>query len=201
MPTGTGIAGPIPDGQDPEEYDRRRRRVLWSMPTGLFVVGSRSGERANLMAANLVMQVSTTPKMVAVAVEAGAVTAGLIRDSGAFSISILARADRAMVRRFVKPATEVEFGTDGTVTAIQGELVVEASGGVPVLAAAVGWVACSVRQTVGLEAGPAQPASHVLFIGEVIDVGELVDGGAAPDAEAGRAEVLRMEDTRMNYGG
>jgi flavin reductase (DIM6/NTAB) family NADH-FMN oxidoreductase RutF len=201
MPTGTGIGGPIPEGQDPEEYDRRRRRVLWSMPTGLFVVGSRAGERANLMAANLVMQVSTTPKLVAVAVETGAVTAGLIRDSGAFSISILARADRAMVRRFVKPATEVEFGTDRAVTAIQGELVVEVSGGVPVLAAAVGWLACGVRQTVGLEAGPAPEASHVLFVGEVIDVGELVDGGAAPDAEAGRTEVLRMEDTRMNYGG
>ncbi|HWD50952.1 MAG TPA: flavin reductase family protein [Acidimicrobiales bacterium] len=201
MPTGTGITGPIPDGQDPEEYDRRRRRVLWSMPTGLFVVGSRSGERANLMAANLVMQVSTTPKLVAVAVETGAVTAGLIGESGVFSISILARADRAVVRRFVKPATEVEIGTDGAVTAIQGELVVEVSGGVPVLAAAAGWLACGVRQTVGLETGPAPEASHVLFIGEVVDVGERIDGGAAPDAEAGRAEVLRMEDTRMNYGG
>ena len=201
MPTGTGIGGPIPEGQDPEEYDRRRRRVLWSMPTGLFVVGSRSGDRANLMAANLVMQVSTTPKLVAVAVETGAVTAGLIRESGVFSISILARADRAMVRRFVKPATEVEFGPDGAVTAIQGELVVEVSGGVPVLAAAVGWLAGGVRQTVELEAGPAPDASHVLFIGEVVDVGELIDGGATPDADAGRAEVLRMEDTRMNYGG
>jgi flavin reductase (DIM6/NTAB) family NADH-FMN oxidoreductase RutF len=201
VPTGTGITGPIPDGQDPEEYDRRRRRVLWSMPTGLFVVGSRSGERANLMAANLVMQVSTTPKLVAVAVETGAVTAGLIGESGVFSISILARADRAVVRRFVKPATEVEIGTDGAVTAIQGELVVEVSGGVPVLAAAAGWLACGVRQTVGLETGPVPEASHVLFIGEVVDVGERIDGGAAPDAEAGRAEVLRMEDTRMNYGG
>ena len=41
------------------------------MPTGLFVVGSRAGDRANLMVANLVMQVSTTPKLVAVAVEKG----------------------------------------------------------------------------------------------------------------------------------
>src|SRR5665213_1070401 len=116
MPIATGIGGPIPKGQDPEEYDRRRRRVLWSMPTGLFVVGSRSDDRANLMTANLVMQVSTTPKLVAVAVETGAVTAGLIRESRMFSISILARADRAMVRRFVKPVADAEFGPDRTIT-------------------------------------------------------------------------------------
>ena len=33
----------VPEGRDPEEYDRMRRRVLWSLPTGLFVVGSRAG--------------------------------------------------------------------------------------------------------------------------------------------------------------
>ncbi len=201
MPTGTGISGPIPQGQDPEEYDRRRRRVLWSMPTGLFVVGSRSGDRANLMVANLVMQVSTTPKLVAVAVERDAVTAGLIGHSGAFSISILARADRAMVRRFVKPATEVEFGPGRNLTTIQGETVVEVTGGVPVLPAALGWLACALRQTVGLEAGPTEEGSHILFIGEVVDVGELTGGDPEPEAGSGRGEVLRMEDTRMNYGG
>jgi|HubBroStandDraft_6_1064221.scaffolds.fasta_scaffold908409_1 flavin reductase (DIM6/NTAB) family NADH-FMN oxidoreductase RutF len=201
MPIGTGIGGPIPEGQDPEEYDRRRRRVLWSMPTGLFVVGSRAGDRANLMTANLVMQVATTPKLVAVAVETDAVTTGLIRQSRTFSISILARTDRAMVRRFVKPATDVELGAEATITAIQGEPVMEVSGGVPVLAAAVGWLACDVRQTVELEAGPAQAGSHILFIGEVVDVGEAVEGGAAPDGESAMGGVLRMEDTRMNYGG
>ncbi|MGH9096928.1 MAG: flavin reductase family protein [Acidimicrobiales bacterium] len=201
MPTGTGIIGPIPEGQDPEEYDRRRRRVLWSMPTGLFVVGSRAGNRANLMVANLVMQVSTTPKLVAVAVEKDAVTAGLIGESRVFSISIVARADRAIVRRFVKPATEVEFGPGQNVTTIQGETVVEVAGGAPVLPAALGWLACALRQTVELEAGPAEAGSHVLFIGEVVDVGELTGGGSAPEDGPGRGEVLRMEDTRMNYGG
>ncbi|HEY1989273.1 MAG TPA: flavin reductase family protein [Acidimicrobiales bacterium] len=201
MSTGTSIIGPIPLGQDPEEYDRRRRRVLWSMPTGLFVVGSRAGDRANLMVANLVMQVSTTPKLVAVAVEKAAVTAGLIGESRVFSISILARSDRAMVRRFVKPATEVEFGPGQNLTTIQGETVVEVTGGVPVLPAAVGWLACALRQTVELEAGPAEDGSHVLYIGEVVDVGELAGGGSGPEDGPGAGDVLRMEDTRMNYGG
>jgi flavin reductase (DIM6/NTAB) family NADH-FMN oxidoreductase RutF len=198
MPTPTGSAGPVPEGQEPDEYDRRRRRVMWSMPTGLFVVGSRSGDTANLMTANLVMQVSTTPKLVAVAVETGSVTAGLIRQSATFSISILARDDRSIVRRFVKPVHDVELGPDQAITAMQGEPVAEVGGGVPVLTSAVGWLACEVRHTVEMEAVPGEAGSHVLFIGEVVDVGEMAGAGAEPDAAV---EVLRMEDTRMNYGG
>jgi len=208
VPIETGIAGPIPEGRDPEEYDRLRRRVLWSMPTGLFVVGSRWGDDVNLMTANLVMQISTTPKLVAMAVETGAVTRQLVQKSEKFSISILARSDRAIVRRFVKPAREVEFGPDRAIVAIQGEPVMEVSTGVPILGCSVGWLACEVCQTVELGGGAGREGSHILFIGEVVDVGE-VSGDREPDSDAGGADhagperhgVLRMQDTRMNYGG
>ena len=39
-PLKEGPVGPFPDGADPDEYDRLRRRVLWKMPSGLYVVGS-----------------------------------------------------------------------------------------------------------------------------------------------------------------
>jgi hypothetical protein len=45
MPLITGIVGPVPEGRDPEEYDKLRRRVMWTMPSGLYVIGSRAGER------------------------------------------------------------------------------------------------------------------------------------------------------------
>ena len=53
-PGGTGPIGPFPqqvgdDAQAQDAYDRMRRRVLWSLPYGLYVVGSRSGERRNAM--------------------------------------------------------------------------------------------------------------------------------------------------------
>ena len=39
----------LPDGVDEEEYDRPcRRRVMWMMPTGLYLLGTRDGERRNL---------------------------------------------------------------------------------------------------------------------------------------------------------
>ena len=188
MPVEHGIVGPVPPGRQPEDYDRQRRRVLWSMPAGLYVLGSRSGDRRNLMTCNWVSQVATSPKLVATAVEREAVTAGLIVEGGSFSVSMLAREDKALARKFVKPVEEVAVGDGGVTTAMQGIEVFEVADGVPVVSSSVGWLACALEHT--LELG-----SHILFVGEVTDVGGQATG---PDDHP---EVLRMEDTRMNYGG
>jgi flavin reductase (DIM6/NTAB) family NADH-FMN oxidoreductase RutF len=172
--------------EGPDDADRLRRRVLWALPTGLYVVGSRAGERRNLMTANWVMQIAMSPKLVAVAVESGSLTRTLITEGGSFSVSLLARSERGLVRRFVKPVREIETGADGVATSMQGEPVVEMADGLPRLAAAIAWLACSVVSITEWEPagdrGDAVPASHVL-------------GGTDDDA------VLTMGDTRMNYGG
>jgi flavin reductase (DIM6/NTAB) family NADH-FMN oxidoreductase RutF len=175
------LVGPIPAGRDPDEYDRLRRRVLWTMPSGLYVLGSAAGGRRNLMTLNWATQVATDPKVVAVSIETGAVTHDLVRDGGAFALSILDRADRALVRKFVKPLAD-----EGTPGVLAGFAVQQAVTGAPVLAGAVAWLDCRVVQSVDC-------GSHTLFLGEVADCGE----SAKPDVEG----VLRMEDTRMNYGG
>jgi flavin reductase (DIM6/NTAB) family NADH-FMN oxidoreductase RutF len=198
---GTDPVGPIPAGRDPEAYDRLRRRVLWAMPTGLFVVGSRSGERRNLMTANWVMQVAITPKLVAVALESGSVTRALVEESGFFSVNMIAVRDRALVRRFVKPVREVELDADGVAVSLQGEAVHEVTGGLPCLVGALAWLACEVRD-VRSAAGGGEEASHVLVVGQVVDVGATVPApgqGDGDEMDAGRA--LRMGDTRMSYGG
>lgn len=178
-PLKEGPVGPFPDGADPEEYDRLRRRVLWTMPTGLFVIGSRAGDRRNLMTANLVMQVSHDPKMVAVSVEKDAVTNSLISDGGVFSVNIVDREDRAIVRKFTKP---VEHDTEHT---LNGFPFHDGRTGAPILDQALAFVECNVHDTV--DAG-----SHTLFVGEIVDVAFQKPEDTPP---------LRMEDTRMNYGG
>ena len=70
--------GPFPDEADPADYDRLRRRVLWKLPMGLYVLGSRAGEQRNLMTLNWAMQVASNPKLLAVSVERSAVTHRLI---------------------------------------------------------------------------------------------------------------------------
>ena len=59
--------------------------MLWSLTTGLYLVGSRAGDEVNLMTANLVVQVSMEPKLVAVALEHESVTARLVRAGEAFT--------------------------------------------------------------------------------------------------------------------
>jgi flavin reductase (DIM6/NTAB) family NADH-FMN oxidoreductase RutF len=184
------LVGPFPTGVDHDEYDQLRRRVLWSFPTGLFVVGSvgqvEGSTRHNLMTANLVVQVATNPKLVAVAVEHEAVTAALIKEGRCFTISLLHRNDRTVVRRFVKPVSEVGLDELGQVATMAGEPVRLAGSGAPILAGALAWVDCRLHTADEL-------GSHMLAIGEVVDAGGLDD----PEV----TDVLRMEDTRMNYGG
>jgi flavin reductase (DIM6/NTAB) family NADH-FMN oxidoreductase RutF len=190
-----------PDDEASDAVDRLRRRVLWAMPTGLYVVGSRAGDQRNLMTANWVVQVATTPKLVAVGIEADSVTRSLVEEGGRFSVSLLARSDRALVRRFVKPVRAVDVGPSGAAVAMQGEPVREVAGGLPVLGAAVAWLACEVRSVVGWDGlvAPGGAPSHVLAVGEVTEVGvsERFDGlGDGTDAG-----ILSMDDTRMSYGG
>jgi flavin reductase (DIM6/NTAB) family NADH-FMN oxidoreductase RutF len=64
-----------------------------------------------------------------------------------------------------------------------------------VLSVAAAWLQCAVRQE--LELG-----SHCLVVGEIDDCGTGAPGQApSEDTSEGIGELLRMEDTRMNYGG
>ncbi len=180
MPVSTGIVGPIPEGREPEEYDKLRRRVLWTMPSGLYVVGSRAGDRRNAMTLNLAIQVSFDPKLLAVSVVKDALTHELISDGRVFSLCIVDREDRAIVRKFTKPVeVDLEART------LNGFPFHDGATGAPVLDQAVAWLDCSLRQAVDV-------GDHTLFIGEIVDA-----GFQKPED----TPVLRMEDTRMNYGG
>lgn len=184
-PGGTGPIGPFParvgdDATSQEEYDKLRRRVLWTFPSGLYVIGSRAGERRNAMTANWVTQVSFDPKLIAVGIEHGALTHELISDGRAFSVCTVAREDRAIVRKFTKPV-EVDLQA----MTLNGFPFHDGATGAPILDQAPAYIDCEVRQAV-------EVGNHTLFLGEIVDAAFQ----AAEDTE-----VLRMEDTRMNYGG
>jgi flavin reductase (DIM6/NTAB) family NADH-FMN oxidoreductase RutF len=182
MPVKEGPVPPFPEGADPDAYDRLRRRVLWKMPSGLYVVGSTDTRaRRNGMTLNWATQVGFDPKLLGIAVERSALTHELIESGGVFSLCLVDRDDRAIVRKFTKPV-DVDLGArtlngfpyfDGPVT------------GAPVLAQSVAYLECEVRQ-------PVEVGGHTLFLGEVVNAAFLKDE---------ETPVLRMEDTRMSYGG
>jgi flavin reductase (DIM6/NTAB) family NADH-FMN oxidoreductase RutF len=180
MPVQQGIVGPVPPGREPEEYDKLRRRVLWKMPSGLYVLGSRAGERRNGMTINWVTQLSFEPKLVGVSIEKEAFTHDLVSDGGAFVVNLIAQEDRAIVRKFTKP---VEVDPDART--LNGFPYHDGVTGAPILDQAVAFLECAVRQQLDL-------GGHTLFLGEVVDCGFQLDE---------ETPVLSMHDTRMNYGG
>jgi len=180
MPVKDGPVPPFPPGTDPEEYDRLRRRVLWSMPSGLYVIGARAGERRNGMTANWVTQVSFDPKLVAVSIEREAYTHELVAAGGVFVVNLVAQDDRAIVRKFTKP---VEVDLDART--LNGFAFRDGATGAPILEQAVAYVECEVRESIDV-------GGHTLFVGEVVDAAFQL---------AEDTVVLAMRDTRMNYGG
>jgi len=182
MPVKEGPVPPFPDGVDPGEYDRLRRRVLWKMPSGLYVLGSTDGgERRNAMTLNWASQVSFDPKWVGVSVKRDAYTHELVTAGRVFSICLIAREDRTLVRKFTKPVeADLAARTLNGIDFFDGP-----STGAPVLAQSVAYLECEVREAVDV-------GNHTLFLGEVVNAAFLRPEGT---------EVLRMEDTRMNYGG
>ena len=154
-------------------------KVLWKIPNELCLVGSRAGDEWNGMTQSWVTQVAMEPVLVAVSIDANAVTNRLIRDGGSFTINLWDRDDTRPFVKFSKPAAKEGM-------ALNGRPIREGVTGAPVFTEAVAFLECTVWQTI--ECG-----SHDIFVGEVVDAGF---SGAGEDAL-----IARMEDTRMKYGG
>ncbi|NQV05493.1 flavin reductase [bacterium] len=154
-------------------------KVLWAIPNVLCLLGSRSGDEWNAMTTSWVTQVAMEPVLIAVGVDKKAVTHRLIEDGGAFSINLWSRDDTRPFVKFSKPAAH----EDGT---LNERPIREGSTGSPIFEEAAAFLDCTVWKAIDV-------GSHTLFLGEVVDCAFQGDGE--------QAEIARMEDTRMKYGG
>jgi flavin reductase (DIM6/NTAB) family NADH-FMN oxidoreductase RutF len=154
-------------------------KVMWQIRNPLCLIGSRAGDEWNGMTQSWMSQVAMEPVLIAVAVDAHALTNRLIREGGAFSINLWDRDDTRVFVKFSKPASK-----EGD--SLNGYPIRQGRTGVPIFTEAVAYAECRVTKTVEL-------GSHDLFIGEV------VDAGLREDWEGTRA--ASMDDTRMRYGG
>jgi flavin reductase (DIM6/NTAB) family NADH-FMN oxidoreductase RutF len=154
-------------------------KVTWQIPNALCLVGSRSGDEWNGMTQSWVSQVSMDPVLVAISVDATAVTNRLIRDGGSFSVNLWDQANTRVFVKFSKPAVR-----EGN--ALNGRPVRLGVTGAPIFEEAVAYIDCRVVRTIEL-------GSHDLFIGEIVDAGFHEGREGTP--------VASISDTRMKYGG
>jgi len=128
------------------------RAVMRRFPGGVAVVTvDVGGERLGLTVASLV-SLSLEPPLVGIAIRRDAALHELLRDAGAFGVSLLAAGQEAVAAHFARGVPPIALWAG--VTTRSGELA-------PLLEGALGWLECRVRSE--CEAG-----DHTFFVGEVV---------------------------------
>lgn len=150
------------------------------MSTGLYVIGARNEHEVNGMTANCLSQVSFEPRLVAVAVENGAHTHGLISAGQVFSVNILEGGDKGNGFELMEKFTQPQERTGDKLGGVE---YYTAATGAPILRDAIAWFECELHDTF-------PTGDHTLFIGRVVDGGIHRDG-----------EPLTLRETGWDYGG
>jgi flavin reductase (DIM6/NTAB) family NADH-FMN oxidoreductase RutF len=150
--------------------------ALESMPYGLYIIGSHGSDNINGMMADWVMQVSFNPRLVAVSLERNSTTLRNLRETGYFTVNMLAADQRALAVKFCQPrqaskiagrseqASAVIYDKFDGVPYRMGDLT-----DCPVLDEGLAYLQCQVHELV--DAG-----DHTLALGRVLDGGVLREG-------------------------
>ncbi|MCZ7589651.1 MAG: flavin reductase family protein [Gaiella sp.] len=124
------------------------RALLGRVPSGVAVVTvDANGQRLGLTVGTLV-GLSLDPPLVGFSVSRQAALHELLRDAGGCAVSLLAAGQEALAEHFARGVPPIGMWQ---------EIAVEPSAGAPLLAGALGWLECSVRDE--LAAG-----THTFFV-------------------------------------
>ncbi len=148
-----------------------RRRLLKAIPYGLFAIGVQAEGEENAFTANWLMQCSSEPAMVALAVENGGKSLGMIRSAGAFSVNFWGAGQRREAARLARPAARApdklaEFAQR------PGET------GAPLLTETLGYLECRIVEA-------QVTGDHTLFVAEIVGAGLFREGEALDLRQAG----------------
>ncbi len=157
---------------------RSTHEVLRQIPYGLYAVGFRNHNVTELNAnvVSWITQCSFDPPMLMIAIRKPSHSYDLLRDGMVFSVNLIDRHDRQIIRHLVKPSDRVgdKLGRLGHV---------EEDTGAPILRKSFAYVECRVKEIY-------EPGDHALVIGEVVNAG-FHD----------RGESLMCSDMRWHYAG
>lgn len=141
--------------------DENIRQALQLFPYGVAVVATRVGDMVHGFTASWVSQLSIEPTVVGVAIAKTAKAHELIRQTGNYSVSLLAGGQEEIARAFAAPSGE--RGGE--------ELFQVKSCGPPILQDCRGWVEVTLTEVA------STGGDHDLFLGQVTSaaLGERAD--------------------------
>ncbi len=139
-----------------------QKTITVAVPTGVWVVTVRAGEKVNGMTAAWATQVSFKPRLVAVAIAPSRFTHSLIKESGYFCLNLLSKDQIELANHF-------GFKSGRKTDKFKGVDYENAPKGSPILKEAAAYVECELRDTF-------TTGDHDLFVGEVLDAAELRPG-------------------------
>jgi flavin reductase (DIM6/NTAB) family NADH-FMN oxidoreductase RutF len=145
----------MPTALDPDRY----RTVFGHFATGVAVITVAGPRGDGGMTANAVCSVSLDPLLALVCFEQDARTLPLVRDAGRFAVNVLRAGSEDVARVFASKVPEGEKLRD---------VPHRREDGLPILDAALAWIACEVRELI-----PA--GDHEIAIGEVVAM-DVTDG-------------------------
>ncbi|MFZ5596527.1 MAG: flavin reductase [Bacillota bacterium] len=152
-----------------EERKKSAEKSLFKISYGLYVVGSKMGDRVNAQICNTVFQLTSAPMRIALGINKKNLTNEYIKSSGVLSVCVLGKEGHDMVKKF-------GFKSGRDVDKFQGVKYREGSLGVPIIEDCIAYFECRVIPEMVMEVG-----THTLFVAEVVE-----------------GEVLRDEDP-MTY--
>ncbi|MSQ33860.1 MAG: flavin reductase [Dehalococcoidia bacterium] len=154
-----------------------KNKALRMIPYGLFVVCAQHGDSVAAGAMNWISQTSFKPPLVVLAVKADSRPREVIKEAGAFAVSVLEKGHKEIAQAFFKPA-ELRGGR------LNGYPIEPAPvTGQPILKDAIAWWECRVVRIV-------EEGDHHLFLGEVVEAGVRREG-----------QPLELRETGFFYGG
>ncbi len=135
-------------------------KALGRIPSGLFVVTAKCGDREDAVLASWVNQSSFDPPTITVALAKVRPARVLIEGADSFIVNVLGKESKALMKHFFKPPTDSIFDGLATTKGIDG---------IAILKDAVSYIECKL-------VGSAIAGDHVVYIGEVVG-GKMLKGG------------------------
>lgn len=136
------------------------RTAMSRLPTGVTIVSATGAEGPAGATANAVTSLSLQPPLMLACLDRGSRTLTVVRETGRFGVNVLGAGEEELARGFATKASQPEKWDS---------VEFEQREGVPILASAVVWVVCRVRDLY-------DGGDHEIAVGEVLALGG--DGGA-----------------------